>query len=417
MSTQANASKANMSKRATINEPVQQKRRKTEEKSKFPQGDVLVTIMSFLKVVEKAFLKTVSKEFDEACKCSDSCVGVLNLKYTPASKLAKILASMPDRTFVKKLDLSQSNFAEDDFLTLEKFGGKFTNLQQLNLSAINIKDHTLACLSWMPLKSLDLSCCKMITNVGLTHLSGMRHLTELHLERCPQITNAGLQHLSAMPLEILSLPFEITDDDIQHLPRTLKSITPIGGDITDAGLSQLSHLQLTSLVLEDCANITNEGMKYLSYMPLQTLNLSYSNITDSGLACLARLRLTSLNLAWCAQITDNGIEYLSDMPLQHLVLRGCNMLTDMSMLMIRVMQLISLDLSGCKRITQDTLRECIPGMRLRILRVGGISFGTFYATRQFTSLVAPAYVDFDSSAPDYSDTDELATDDESEVDM
>ena len=413
-----------------MDETVQQKRRKTEEKSKFPHGDLLVTIMSFLKVVEKAFMKTVCKDFAEACECSDSCVGTLDLKGIPAAKFGKIVASMPKRTFVKKLNLSELDFVENDFFPLVRFGLKFTRLQHLNVSCTDITDRVLKCISWMPLKSLNLTCCEEITDAGLVSIKRMQQLTKLSMEYCPQITNASLVHLSGLPLETLSLPFEITDDDIRHLPVMLcrikstdinsfsSEITDAGlvqlarltslvnlsfsecHRITDAGLRHLAHLKLKYLILSDCSNVTDEGMKYLSYMPLTELNLSYSKITDRGLAYLARLRLESLNLNWCSEITDAGIAHISGSKMEYLKLRGCNLLTDASMSVIGGMpSLKSLELSGCKRITSDALMAYIPNMRLYVLRVGGISF-TPLSTRQFVSSVAPTHVYFESSAPD-----------------
>ena len=114
-----------MSKRDTMDETVQQKRRKTEERSKFPHGDVLVMIMSFLQVVEKAVMKTVCKDFAEACDCPDSCVGTLNLKGITDFKFKKTILSMPKRTFVKKLNLSKLNFENENFFACTILGGTF----------------------------------------------------------------------------------------------------------------------------------------------------------------------------------------------------------------------------------------------------------------------------------------------------
>jgi hypothetical protein len=444
-----------MSKRATMAETVQQKRRKTEEKSKFPHGDVLVTIMSFLKVVEKAFMKTVCKDFVEACECSDSCVGTLDLKGITDFKFKKTVLSMPKRTFVKKLNLSKLYFENETFFIGMILLGKFPKLQYLDLSCTNATDEALYCTVIVPLKSLNLSNCDKITDDVMKYSSQMYRLTELRLEGCLQITNAILPHLSRLPLETLSLPFEITDDDIPHLPVTLKEIPHFSSEIpqfsseitdaglvqlarltslheldfrccdliTDSGLRRLAHLKLTCLMLDDCNNVTDESMEYLSHMPLTWLHLSGCNITDRGLACLSRLRLTWLNLYGCSQITNAGIEYLSDMPLKHLNLRGCNLVTDVSMLVIRYMPLTYLDLQGCN-ITADTLMSYIPNMRLSILNVDTIQFFTTTIRMRFTQLTAPTYVDFgleedapDDDAPDDDAPDDDAPDDKFDVDM
>jgi hypothetical protein len=393
-------------------------------------------IMSFLQVVEKAVMKTVCKDFKEACGCPDSCVGTLNLEGITDFKFKKTILSMPKRTFVKKLNLSKLNFENENFFACTILGGTFPELQHLNLSNTNITNHALRCTIFMPLKFLDLSGCRSVTSGDLAFFHQMEHLTELHLTFCSNITNAVLPHLTHLPLETLWLPFLLTDADIQHLPITLKEIPHLSDEITDAclvqlarltslsslelceynlitdaGLRHLAHLKLTFLFLTACNNITDEGIKYLSHMPLKFLSLSYSNITDRGLAYLARLRLENLKLDWCTQITDAGIKHLSDMPLEKLVLRGCNRLTDFSMQVIGGMLLEHLDLSGCERITSDALLWHIPNMRLRVLRVGGLSFTPLHAM-QLTRSAAPTHVD-------YSDTNEWATDsdDDSEDEM
>ena len=386
-----------MSTYVTMKDCTQQK---TKEKPKFPRGDVLIMIMSFLQLVEKAVVKTVCKEFDEACKCPDSYVGVLDLEGIHVNKFKRILTSMPKRTFVEDLILSRMHFKKEDSLPFEMFREKFPKLQQLDLSCTYITDHTLARMSWMPLKYLNLSGCRQITDAGLAHLNGMQQLTELDLMDCEQITNAALTHLTGLPLEFLSLPLniEITDNDIQHLPITLKSISSFGSEITDAGLAQLARLtSLYYLNLYKCQQITHAGLRSLANLKLTHLILG--DATDQWLKYLSHMRLVELCLGNCTQLTDAGIKYLSHMPLKILMLKGCRLLTDESMSVIKDLPLKYLDLSGCRRITSRTLMMHIPKMHLDEVCVRGIYF-KLSDMYQFKSSTAPTRVEFGSSEDD-----------------
>jgi hypothetical protein len=97
---------------------------------------------------------------------------------------------------------------------------------------------------------------------------------------------------------------------------------------------------------------TDKMLKYLSYLPLRYLNLSWcAKITDQGLMYLSTMPLQHLVLYQCTQITDHGLKYLSTLPLQHLGLSGCNLITDQGLLNISTMPLRYLDLLFCNLIT------------------------------------------------------------------
>jgi len=115
----------------------------------------------------------------------------------------------------------------------------------------------------------------------------------------------------------------------------------------DDWLKAIQNLPLTSLNLEGCFEITNEGLESLSKMPiiylnltgcwninnlqslqntLSSLNLSTTYISDSELEPLSKLPLVFLNLA-NGQITDNGLKSLPK-SLTFLGLSGCRNITD-----------------------------------------------------------------------------------------
>jgi hypothetical protein len=78
-------------------------------------------------------------------------------------------------------------------------------------------------------------------------------------------------------------------------------------------------MPLLHLVLTDCNTITDQGLLYLSTLPLQYLALSGSPggselLTDQGLLYLSTMPLQHIYLYGCNLITDRGLKYLSIMP-------------------------------------------------------------------------------------------------------
>ena len=79
------------------------------------------------------------------------------------------------------------------------------------------RDEELALLKDLPLQTLDLRECGMISDEGLKHLKNMP-LQRLHLESF-QITDEGLRHLKDLPLQIFTMRYceQITEEGLKHL--------------------------------------------------------------------------------------------------------------------------------------------------------------------------------------------------------
>ncbi|XP_013928900.1 PREDICTED: F-box/LRR-repeat protein 13-like, partial [Thamnophis sirtalis] len=120
------------------------------------------------------------------------------------------------------------------------------------------------------------------------------------------------------------------------------------------GLESLGkHLKIKEIILSECKQITDTGMKILSadLKKLDYLDLSFcrhiSNSTLKYLSLNCR-KITCLILVGCFKVSDAGIQ---------LIASGCNFLH-------------YLDISGCRNVTDKALKYLAKGcLQLRILKM------------------------------------------------
>ena len=164
------------------------------------------------------------------------------------------------------------------------------------------------------------------------------------------ISDKGLQNLiKAFPsLSSLDLSYssQITDHGLMELKnlQNLTSLTLFRCDgITDLGLSHLNELKnLTSLALIDFSQIKDKVLKKLKHLTnLSSLNLNstcYKQITDHSLSKLKKLNLTSLRLDGCKLITDQGLKVLKSLQnLTSLSLERCELITDQGLKVYKIL--------------------------------------------------------------------------------
>jgi len=270
---------------------------------------------------------------------------------------------------------------------------------------------------------LNLSFCKQISDSTLQWIARFLHNLEvLELGGCSNISSNGLLLLS---LELTKLRYlnlrscrALTDAGIGHLAGVSNVMTAPYGTVV------LEHL-----VLQDCRNLTDQALLYVSKgLPnLKTINLSFcSGVTDTGLRYLAKMpHLVELNLRSCDEISDIGIGFLAeggsrvksldfsfcprmgDQALLHisqglfhlrslsvcacnitdeglcklirtahdldtLNIGQCNKLTDKTLILIseRLKHLTSIDLYGCTKITTVGLERIMQLPSLATLNLG-----------------------------------------------
>lgn len=182
----------------------------------------------------------------------------------------------------------------------------FPELRQLCLKETQATDDDLRIVGTLKsLKRLYFWDAKHITDAGVSHLSGLRNLENVHLS-FSQISDDGLHILSKLPA-------------IQH-------ISVQGGKFTDRGLGFLKDKdQLRGLWLgAGSTTITDAGVRQLGgLINLEYLCLQGTKVTDTGLGYLGGLnKLEKLYLSNTG-VTDSGLEHLKELKsLKKLFLSG-----------------------------------------------------------------------------------------------
>lgn len=158
-------------------------------------------------------------------------------------------------------------------------------------------------------------------------LSKCKNLRELALYECICITNAGLESLpdksGITSLHLISAG--INDDGMEHICRSCPDLR----EVSFAGCMYVTDISIVHLCI-DCPNLES--------LTVSDPDTAYhrSNITDGGLEILFQhySSLRSLTLCNNAYILNLNVD---------LLVRSCP-------------SLVELDISGCKSITDETLR-------------------------------------------------------------
>lgn len=144
------------------------------------------------------------------------------------------------------------------------------------------------------LKSLDLSETGC-TDEDLELATQFRDLLYVNLENCKSLTNKGFVHLTHLCITKLNVSGSNIDNETLKSSigkiLTLQSLSIRNGNISDEGLSGLTKLKyIDDLNLRNCSQdkesgdkqITDEGMKYLSHMPLGYIDLTLTEVSKEG---------------------------------------------------------------------------------------------------------------------------------------
>lgn len=186
------------------------------------------------------------------------------------------------------------------------------------------------------LECLGLQDCQKLTDKALKHIcSGMAHIKSINLSFCGNITDLGLKFLAKM--------------------TSLKDLNVRSCDnVTDRGLGYLSEggSRLEALDVSFCENIGDQGLQFLAHgmYSLHSLSLSACNISDDGLITIvgALPDIITLNIGQCGKITDRSLTEI-----------GRNLKS-----------LKSIDLYGCTRISTIGLEKIMKLPCLNTLNLG-----------------------------------------------
>ena len=222
--------------------------------------------------------------------------------------------------------------------------GRLTGLRDLKLCSSEVTDEGLRMLSdLVQLTSLNLYCCKAVTDLGLLSLfSSLIYLQRLELFGCCLVTDKGLQSLVGL----------------RHLLDL--GVSRCGG-LSDHGLAGLAAVtSLTRLNLRSVKHLTDEGLVVClrSLTNLRELDLSSNALTDQCVNVVCQLPLLhKLDLSSCEKLTDQtllGLSAVVTCPVVELDLSQCPLITDKGLAgLYRLKRLAQLSLQDCNEITDE----------------------------------------------------------------
>jgi len=243
-----------------------------------------------------------------------------------------------------------------------------TKMHKLNLERTMIGVEAMQVIEELTnLDSLSLRNCSEIDDFCLRFLRPLTGLMELNVSKLYNITDEGVQHLLSLPnLKILDLSYCTRLNGDWNLWFKLELIELRLADCcswaTDSVLIGLAPFvpKLQTLKLENCVQLTSEGLKALTPLKLINLDLSFCvGIIDEDLEFLAKIStLQELKLAFCSLITNEGLHHLTALTgLKKLVLDCCRHVTSVGILSLSPLNksLTSLEIAACHGITPDAI--------------------------------------------------------------
>ncbi|XP_033610379.1 F-box/LRR-repeat protein 2 isoform X2 [Cryptotermes secundus] len=279
--------------------------------------------------------------------------------------------------------------------------GFCSHISDLSFSAI--------CHNLQNLSKLNMEYCLAITNIGVAELRHLRKLVDLNLSHCEQVTGEGIEkglcsyvnpHFQRLYLTALSLDERtvcriaeslpglihldlgwcfnaVTDTSIQAVWQHqvwLRSLNVTSCDkITDAGLTglglrtgrseqtkeQKNRTEVTSLVEKEINGIHwigNSGVPHTD--PLHRISLRSRAEQDIVNDAKRKEAVLQMCEDQNTEEIENGFSLVRLRGLQELDLCGCNRITDVSLkYAFNFLELRHLDLSRCQQVTHIGISE------------------------------------------------------------
>lgn len=284
-------------------------------------------------------LRNVDEFTSAVNRLREQGTGPRKLVFTPSSGLTRAhYQTLSALTSLKALCFNLSDIDEEMLNTLEslqltelefddlrnitltgfRYLASITTLRELKIKKLppHLSNASLWLLSRLPLSSLNLKGCSLLTDSGLATVQG--RVTELVIDGSPRITSGILTGLATLGLKSLSLSeiSTLSMEDLLSLKR-FSNLTNL--EIAEASPSKMTDLtlpalaaackQLTKLRLENL-RITDRGMIFLrdlsSLQDLTLCRLSVSSLNSVG----QLTGLTHLGLLDCRLITERSLKPL-----------------------------------------------------------------------------------------------------------
>lgn len=317
---------------------------------------ILLTEAGFYYLVTNRSLKNLSHLNLSGCKVNGNCLA--NIGQCCQFVTSFILDFIPNMT--------------DECIS--KLAATCGRLRILSLiQAVKITDKALKFISsnLTQLEKIFIEGNKLITDIGVATLMGLRNLKHIHMVDCLRLYDIGLKpcvNLRMLTVCNLTDCVRLTDRGIKQIltspsafhiqELSLTNCIRVGDQTVQKIVNNCPNL--TYLSIAYCENITDVGVVMLAHHPkLHTLDISGCSIDDYGVGSLRQAQnLVNLSMAECNLVTDIGIERMSKVEnVKCLDLSFCTNLSDygMKMLIYERKCLTHLNIGGCKLITNGTL--------------------------------------------------------------
>ncbi|XP_069681889.1 uncharacterized protein [Periplaneta americana] len=272
------------------------------------------------------------------------------------------------------------------------------SLNELDLSLCSrITDQSLLaiCRNLKNLSILNIQSCRAVTNLGVTELCNLRKLVDLNLSQCEQVTGEGIEkglcsyvnpefrrlYLTALPLDEKTICLIA-----EHLPGlTHLDLGWCFNAVTDTSIQAICQHQvwLRSLKLTRCDKVTDAG---LTGMGLRTerveqtegnVNNEQSSVVEKEINVMPDISNEGVvhndPLHRISLRTKAEQDIVNDAKRKKVVLQMCEDQdvgqVESGFSLIRLKGLQELDLCGCNRITDVSLKYAFSFLELRHLNL------------------------------------------------
>jgi len=265
---------------------------------------------------------------------------------------------------LKNLDLS-------NIKTPLRGGGQSESLETLNLKFTATTDAQLAGVDFPNLRHINLDSCR-VSDYGVIRLIDRSVNLEGIDMSDTEVGSHTVNKLKQLPnLKEVSLFY--CPVERFHGLKDCKSLTALNldsRDVNDLTLTFLIHMPLVHLDLFS-SRISDSGCSLLSEIKsLKTLELCGGGVGNKGCQALSKIEgLEDLNLSQNDMITDKGGRYLTSLPLNSLNLSNTRCTSSLLPSLTSIPSLKTLAMYGCKGIDLEKVEGLINGVGLRNLRI------------------------------------------------
>lgn len=283
----------------------------------------------------------------------------LNLRWNPVSDSS--ILTLATLTSLTQLVLGECPGVTDRGVeTLVRL----TGMEILNLDRTMISSKGLLKISSLNfIRELSLANCSCVDNESLMVLTSLISLESLNLSKC-NVSDAGIEALCVLPrLQELDISF-----CLRIFGRCFEGFGASGvlcqlklqdcyGCCSEDNLKTLIGIKsLRHVDLKNCSNLADNGIGYLSCIPLTDLNLSKCcQVSKTGFKTLANIAgLAALDISFWLNIEDDWLKSLTQLTnLRTLKLSKCTRISDIGFSTLKPLgrSLTSLDCSECHSIS------------------------------------------------------------------